>query len=198
MPAGWCCGRHVIFYCLGFWTHLWRYMRPSNCGGMFRLEILGLSLPNVIHVVTVHVRSRGRAPSPVLDMPLLSLVTSCRNVPWCEGVWHWLDAKCPVLRLLNSQAWNGIGLVKDCSVTVGIHLLLTRVIRLQHNWGKLGCVIVRPVHRACLENQADRSSIYRVIMPPFHRGRIMLLHGRCVFYYYYFFNIYCPFHPFPQ
>jgi len=36
-----------------------------------------------------------------------------------------------VLRLLNSQAWNGIRPFKECVVYCWIHLLLTRVVRLQ-------------------------------------------------------------------
>lgn len=104
-------GMNFFFLLCGIFEHACDCMRHSDCEGMFGLEILERSFPNDMHLVTVHVRSEGGGHSLVVPFQEVN-----RGVRECDSYLTYSDS-C-VLRLLNWQVWNGIRLVKDCSVTV--------------------------------------------------------------------------------
>ena len=130
MWGGWFCIGKAFLGGGCFWTRLWRYEALklwSNVSfGNFRAFLPKWHASGYCSCSKLG----GGVGSTPLSCRCWSLPVGVnRGVRECDTC---RTMTC-VLRFLNWQVWNGIGLIKDCSVTVGSILLLTYVIRLQHN-----------------------------------------------------------------
>jgi hypothetical protein len=108
-------------------------MGHSDCQSKFLLEMLEHSFL-MTSIWSLSMSETGdKVASPVLDVPLLALVTSCLyeyGVRLSGACLTHGDVR--VFLLLNSQGWNGTRPVKDYSLPVGVHLLLTCAVRVKN------------------------------------------------------------------